>query len=85
VQQQAEDMWDVPAILSELILVQSITYEAVVMASVGSARVDSDTNQFVLTDVAVALVWQRVIIGCLTIVSWHKQPYTPQHKSLYSD
>jgi len=46
---------DIPAILSEFILVESIAYEAVVMSSVSSASVDSYSYQLILTAVIVTL------------------------------
>jgi len=40
---------DIPAILSEFILVEPITYEAVVVAAVSRASVDCDADQLILT------------------------------------
>jgi len=47
---------DVPTILSKLVLVESITNEAVVVASIGSASVDSYTYQLVLTAITIVLL-----------------------------
>ena len=46
---------DIPAILPKLVLVESITYEAVVVTSVGSTSVDSYTYQLVQVAITVIL------------------------------
>ena len=60
----ARNLLELPAILSKLVLVETVAYEAVVVAAVSSAGVNGDTNQLILTTatVAVTRICQRVLI-----------------------